>query len=76
MLVADLGIDKVLKYKFDPSGGDLTLEKEPAYQAKAGAGPRHLCFHHNKKNAYLLNELDSTLIVFEYNESTGDLKEI
>ncbi|MAE60444.1 MAG: hypothetical protein CMJ49_03705 [Planctomycetaceae bacterium] len=42
----------------------------------AGAGPRHLAFHPNGRFAYLLNELNSTMTVFEYDAATGGLSEI
>src|SRR5712692_8003507 len=43
-LVADLGLDEVLVYKFDATSGALT-PNEPAFaRLKAGSGPRHAVF--------------------------------
>ena len=74
--VPDLGIDKVMIYKFDPSCGKLEPNDEPWVQVRAGAGPRHLDFHPDGRYAYLINELDSTLVAFAYDKKTGTLKEI
>jgi len=74
--VPDLGIDKVVIYKFDPSRGKLEPNDEPWVQVKDGAGPRHLAFHPHGRYAYLINELDSTLVVFAYDKKNGTLKEI
>lgn len=75
-LVADLGIDKVMIYRFDSSKGKLMPNKQPFAQLKAGAGPRHLTFHPNGKFLYAINELDSTITSFNYNERNGTLEQI
>ena len=72
-LVADLGIDKVMLYRYDKTNGRLVPGKQAWAPLQAGAGPRHLTFHPNGKYAYVINELDSTLSVFQYEESTGTL---
>ena len=74
--VCDLGIDKVMIFKFDAEHGKLTAN-EPAFApTKPGAGPRHLVFHPSGKFAYLINELDSTITAFVYDAQTGALKEL
>jgi len=74
MLVADLGLDKLLVYRFDSTAGKLALHQE--VRARPGAGPRHLDFHPSGKHAYLINEIDSTMMAFAYDESEGKLTEI
>jgi 6-phosphogluconolactonase len=74
--VCDLGIDKVMIYKFDAEHGKLIPNNPPFAQVKPGAGPRHLAFHPNGKFAYLINELDSTIIAFAYDAKAGALKEL
>lgn len=61
MYVADLGIDQVKVYGFDAATGALT-EKEPL-RTPAGAGPRHIAL--GKKRVYVLNEIASSVSVFE-----------
>jgi 6-phosphogluconolactonase len=73
-LVADLGIDKVMIYRFDRATGNLLPAKEPYAELTAGAGPRHLTLHPSGKYLYVINELDSTLTAFQYNELNGTLR--
>lgn len=75
-LVADLGIDKIMIYRFDGSKGKLLPNKQPFAELQAGAGPRHLTFHPNGKFLYAINELDSTLTSFAYDERNGTLTHI
>lgn len=74
--VADLGIDKIMIYKFDSRRGRLTLNDQPWISVHPGAGPRHFTFHPDRKFAYVINELDSTITAFSYNSETGGLKAI
>jgi len=75
-LAADLGIDKVMIYKFDSAKGKLEPGKQPWVQLKAGAGPRHLTMHPNGRWVYVINELDSTMTVLHYNKGKGTLTEL
>lgn len=68
----DLGIDKILIYRFDSRSGKLTNHGEVA--TKPGAGPRHLTFHPNNRYAYVINELDSTMTVYGYDARRGLLR--
>ena len=72
-LAADLGIDKVMIYRFDPVTGKLTQGKQPWAELQAGAGPRHLTFHPSGKYVYAINELDSTMTTLKYNPVNGTL---
>jgi 6-phosphogluconolactonase len=60
--VADLGLDRVLVYRFDPIKGTLA-KAEPAV-GKAGSGPRHAAVSPDGRFLFLLGELDSTVTVF------------
>jgi 6-phosphogluconolactonase len=73
--VCDLGLDKVLTYRFDAARGKLT-PGEPAFTPiKAGAGPRHMVFRPDGRFAYVVNELHSTIAVFRYDSAAGVLTE-
>jgi 6-phosphogluconolactonase len=74
-VACDLGIDKILIYRFDSKTGKLQPNKQPYFQTKAGAGPRHFKFHPNGKLAFVINELDSTITTFFYDGKQGTLKE-
>ncbi len=71
---ADLGIDEILIYKFDPRSGKLTANDPPSVEVAAGAGPRHFAFHPNGKFAYVINELHLTVTAFAYNADAGELQ--
>jgi len=75
-IAADLGIDKLLIYKPDYKTGKLIPNKTPWIKTRDGAGPRHFTFHPNGKFAFLINELDSTMVAYAYNAKDGTLKEI
>jgi 6-phosphogluconolactonase len=74
--VADLGLDKVLAYRFDPSAGTLKPNEPPSTSLKPGAGPRHFTFHPRGRHAYAINELHSTVTAFEYDAGAGVLREL
>ncbi len=71
--VADLGIDKVMIYKFDPKQGTITPNETPSASVEPGSGPRHFAFHPEGKRAYVINELTSTVTAFAYDPETGAL---
>ncbi len=73
-LVCDLGLDKVLVYRLDPKRARLAPNDPPGVSVAPGSGPRHLAFHPNGRFVYVLNELASTLDVFDYDQSSGTLK--
>ncbi len=73
---ADLGIDKVMIYKLDLENGKLVPNEPPFAKVAPGAGPRHFDFHPNGQFAYVINELNSTVTAFTYNQSDGSLTEI
>lgn len=73
VLAADLGLDRILIWKFDASAGKLTPNDPPSVAVAAGDGPRHFVFHPNGKLLYSLQEEGSTLITFDYDGATGRL---
>jgi 6-phosphogluconolactonase len=74
--VADLGLDKVLVYKFGAATGALTPNAPPSAKLAPGAGPRHFAFHPNSRFAYVINELTSTVTAFAYDAERGVLNEV
>jgi len=71
----DLGLDKVMIYKFDARNGKLVANKPDSVSLHAGDGPRHLTFDPRGNYAYVINELTNTVTAFTYNRTTGTLKE-
>ena len=74
--VVDLGLDKVLIYRFDPEKGSLTPNDPPFAKVNPGAGPRHFTFHPSGKFAYVINEMQSTITAFAYDAKRGALREL
>jgi len=73
-LAADLGIDKVMIYRYDALTGKLKPNNQPWAQLNPGAGPRSLTLHPRGRYAYVINELDSTMTVFRYERGNGTLR--
>jgi 6-phosphogluconolactonase len=74
--IPDLGLDKLMIYSFDSNRGKLKPHAQPWFETKPGAGPRHFMFHPNNNFAYLINELDSTIVSLGYDRETGTVEEI
>ncbi len=76
LLAADLGIDKILIYRFDARTGELKPGKQPLVALAPGAGPRHLTFHPTSRYVYVINELDSTMSVFSFDSGSGAMRSV
>lgn len=76
VFVSDLGLDKILIYRFDAAKGTLA-PSEPAFAELApGAGPRHMTFSPNGKFAFVLSEINSTVTAFAFDSAKGALKRL
>jgi 6-phosphogluconolactonase len=75
-LAADLGLDRVYVYRFDPSKGTLADGDPPFASIAEGAGPRHVALHPEGGFAYVLNELSMTLTAMRYDPERGTLAAI
>ena len=71
LIATDLGLDRVLVYRFDPADGTLLVNKPPSVAMRPGAGPRHFVFHPNGNQAFVINELDSTITSLKWDGATG-----
>jgi 6-phosphogluconolactonase len=72
----DLGLDKVLIYRFDARKGTLTPNDPPAGSVAPGAGPRHFALHPHGRFAYVITEMQCTVTAFACDSRRGELKEI
>lgn len=72
-LVADLGIDRIVVYRFDAAQGTLQTPAAHIFEAPPGSGPRHLAFHPDGRLVLALNELSSRLMLLEFDPPTGRL---
>jgi 6-phosphogluconolactonase len=76
LLVADLGLDEVLVYKFDAAHGTVSPNEPPFAKLHAGAGPRHIAMDPKGKFVFVASELNSTVTAFSFNALEGSLKQI
>lgn len=65
--VTDLGLNKIYIYTFDSSSGKLNRIENGLVSLPAGTGPRHFTFNAEGSKLYLINELGSTIMVFNVN---------
>ena len=63
--IADLGNDKIWIFDLDAKSGKLTSAPQPSVDLEKGAGPRHFTLSKKGDFAYSINELNSTVTVFE-----------
>lgn len=75
-VAADLGLDKLLVYRFDPATSTLAPNDPPFASVAPGSGPRHFAFHPSGKFAYAINEILCTLTTFAYDAEAGKLTEL
>lgn len=69
LFTPDLGMDKVMIYKFNPSASSPLEPATPAFiETPPGSGPRHITFNPNKKFAYLVTELSGFVMAYSYTD--------
>jgi 6-phosphogluconolactonase len=73
-LVADLGLDQVLVYRFDADAGQLAPHDPPSASTPAGAGPRHLAWHPHAPWLYVVDELAGAVTMFTWDAIDGILE--
>ncbi len=71
--VADLGIDRVLALKVEPSTWALSLDDSRSVSLAPAAGPRHITIHPGGTFAVVVNELDNTVSAFLRDPASGRL---
>jgi 6-phosphogluconolactonase len=76
VMIADLGIDQIVVNQFDAGTGAVTSVQPGNTMLTPGAGPRHVAFSPSGNFMYVLNELTSTINVFELNVENGSTKEL
>lgn len=75
-IAADLGLDKLLIYKFDLKKGTL-IPNQPAFaEVEHASGPRHFAFTPNGRFVYVLEEIKSAITAFSYDAKEGALHKL
>lgn len=73
-IVTDLGLNRLNIYEFDEAQAKLIFVEEILTGDQTG--PRHVAFHPTLLRMYVINELDSSILTYSYNEGGGSLKQI
>eukprot|EP01116_Phalansterium_solitarium_P020051 TRINITY_DN5802_c0_g2_i1.p1 TRINITY_DN5802_c0_g2~~TRINITY_DN5802_c0_g2_i1.p1 ORF type:complete len:368 (-),score=94.30 TRINITY_DN5802_c0_g2_i1:181-1284(-) len=73
VLVPCLGSDYIAQFLFDAETGVLTPNNPPYAKLVPGTGPRHLIFHPSYQIVYEVNEVNSSIVTWDYSFSTGTL---
>jgi 6-phosphogluconolactonase len=76
VVAPDKGLDRVFVFKFDGRRGRLSPAGAGYMDARSGAGPRHMAFHPTRPVAWVLNELDSTVITCRWDGGQGTLSPV
>jgi 6-phosphogluconolactonase len=71
----DLGLDKIFVWRFDEQRGTLAASDPPSVSLPPGDGPRHFDFHPNGRWFYSIQEEGSTIVLFDYDGTSGRLTE-
>lgn len=69
--VADLGLDRVFAYRFDPVTGTLTPHDPASIAVTPGSGPRHTKFSRDGRFFYILGEIDGSVTTCAYDAARG-----
>lgn len=72
VLAVDLGLDRVFHYQLTAEN-QLVPAATPWVSLPDGAGPRHIVVHPRMAFAYVINELGSSVAVFQYDRASGQL---
>ena len=73
VLASDLGTDSVMICRLEDGRLVPNADGPASVAAEPGAGPRHFAFAPDGKTAYVINELNSTLTVYSWDGTRGEL---
>jgi 6-phosphogluconolactonase len=69
--ITDLGLDRIMIYDFDKVSGKLNRPVKYTVSIPKGSGPRHFVFNSDGSRFYLINELGSTVMMFNVDQNGG-----
>jgi len=69
--VTDLGLDRVVTYDFDTKEGKFKQLENGIAALPAKSGPRHFVFNDKGSRLYVINELGSSIAVFDVDDQKG-----
>ncbi|WP_244563913.1 lactonase family protein [Ensifer aridi] len=74
LIVPEKGFDQIVSLRLNAENGSL-LEAARC-RCREASGPRHIAFHPTRALAYVLNELDSTVTTYEFDDDHGSLRPV
>lgn len=69
----DLGTDRIYRYAHHPDTIEGAFGLEAQFSLDPGTGPRHLVFHPDQPVAFVVGELDSTVVTVHVDRISGEL---
>lgn len=72
--VSDLGLDRVHQLKLDTTLGLLMNADIAYFNSEPGSGPRHMAIDKSSANLFVINELNSTMSVYDILSDTVTVK--
>jgi 6-phosphogluconolactonase len=73
--VSDLGLDRVHQFKLDTTLGLLMNADIAYFNCEPGSGPRHMAINKSSANLYVINELNSSVSVYNILSDTVTAKQ-
>lgn len=73
--VSDLGLDRVHQLKLDTTLGLLMNANMAYFKSEPGSGPRHMAIDKSSANLYVINELNSSMSVYNILSDTVTAKQ-
>lgn len=73
--VSDLGLDRVHQLKLDTTLGLLINADIAYFNSEPGSGPRHMAIDKSSANLFVINELNSTMSVYNILSDTVNVKQ-
>ena len=70
LMVADVGIDQIKIYRFEPMEGKIS--HVDSVRSDLESGPRHFLFSKDGKFFYVVHQLKNTIDVYSYSYKDGD----
>jgi 6-phosphogluconolactonase len=73
--VSDLGLDRVHQLKLDTTPGLLMNADIAYFNCEPGSGPRHMAISNSSANLYVINELNSSVSLYNILSDTVTVKQ-
>jgi len=73
--VSDLGLDRVHQLKLDTTPGLLMNADIAYFNSEPGSGPRHMAIDRSSANLYVINELNSSVSVYNILSDTVTVRQ-